>query len=182
MRLFVGLALDDATRGACIEAQQRLLRAAIDARYTDAENLHLTLAFLGEVSQERLCEIEGVIDAVAYATAEFELALDRIGAFPNERRPRIVYLGSRAANARFGALAQALREGYGELGFTFEDDAIAHVTLARINASSRRPLPMIEPTPHTMPVTHLTLFASSPAHGAVRYERRSTTALRERNR
>ncbi len=178
MRCFVGLALDEATRGACVEAQRHLARAAFDCRHTAPENLHLTLAFLGEVARERVEEIASVIDAVACESVTFDLTLDRLGAFPNERRPRIVYLGSRDAGAHFRDLVYALRGAYRTLGFTFEDDAVAHITLARVHGESERPLPMLDLNPQPMPVTEIRLFESLRRNGSLRYDTRYRAAFR----
>ena len=166
MRLFAGIELDSPTRERCADVQRRLRLAAFDASYDALENLHVTLAFLGNVRDERFHEIEGMLGRVARETAAFDLLWDRVGSFPNERRPRIVFVGSRNQGTAFRTVAGRLRSGYEQLGFTFKEDAVAHVTVARVKGGSSKPLPMIELPPHVMPVRALALFESLPSDGS----------------
>src|SRR5271156_443145 len=92
-RLFVGIALDDATRAACADAAARLRACDFAARYEDPAKLHVTLAFLGNVEATRVDEIENAARAAAGGCTHFEITLDKLGAFPHERKPRVVYVG-----------------------------------------------------------------------------------------
>ncbi len=177
MRLFAGIELDDATRAMCVDVQSRLQRAAFEAKYEAAEKLHVTLAFLGNVRDAELTDVERVLEETAKSIAPFELVWDRVGAFPNERRPRIAYVGSRAQGPEYRSLAYTLRDAFRALAFEFKDDAVAHVTIARIKGGSSRPLPMIEAAPQTMPVREIVLFESLPAEKTTRYEVRRRAAL-----
>lgn len=159
MRLFAGVALDEATRATCGTVIAALERSGFAAKFEGLDKLHVTLAFLGNVDSERHAEIVRVMEAAAAATAAFDLAFDKVGAFPHERKPRIVYVGARDQGRDFRLLSERMRGGYGELGFTFKDDAVAHVTIARVN-QPRQPLPLVEVAPVTLRVTTLTLFES----------------------
>jgi 2'-5' RNA ligase len=158
-RLFVGVELDDDVRAACANARQRLERTAFAARYEPSEKLHLTVAFLGNVAGGRCDAAIAAMRAAAADCSPFDLRFDKIGAFPNERRPRIVYVGAREAGDGYRTLAAEVRAAYRELGFSFEDDAVAHVTIARVTRGSR-PLPPIEPAPALLRVERLSLFDS----------------------
>ena len=136
MRLFAGIELDTTVRDACARVQDRLRAANFEARYEPPEKLHVTLAFLGRVDGAQLPEVESVLDNVATAHYAIELTLDKLGAFPHERRPRVIYVGSRAQGAAFRELAVALRERYAAMGFSFDEDVVAHVTIARVKGGS----------------------------------------------
>ena len=159
MRLFAGIALDDATRRACAGAIDELQRTGFAAKFEAVDKLHVTLAFLANVESERYAGIEHVLEDAATNTRPFTLRFDRVGAFPHERKPRIVYVGSRDQGPDFRALCARLRSGYGQLGFTFKEDAVAHVTIARVK-EPRRPLALIEIVPIAMEVRALSLFES----------------------
>jgi 2'-5' RNA ligase len=178
VRLFAGIALDDATRRACATVIEELQRAGFAAKYERAEKLHLTLAFLGNVDAQRYDGVVGVLDDSAAATPPFELIFDKAGAFPHERKPRVVYVGARDQGRRFRELCARMRDGYGELGFTFKDDAVAHVTIARVK-DSHRPLPLVDVPPIRMQVTALTLFESlhDKEKNSSRYAIRATSRL-----
>ncbi|HVA33538.1 MAG TPA: RNA 2',3'-cyclic phosphodiesterase [Candidatus Baltobacteraceae bacterium] len=158
-RLFVGLALDAATRATCTNAIDALRRTGLAARYEDPAKLHVTLAFLGNVEEARCDRVAAIARDIAAGTAPFEVVFDRVGAFPHERKPRIVYVGAREQGEAFRSLSQRLRARYSELGFIFEDDAVAHVTIARTKPPYRA-LPLIDVAPASLPVRTLTLFES----------------------
>lgn len=177
MRLFAGIELDDTTRAMCVDVQARLRRAAFEAKYEAPEKLHVTLAFLGNVHEERISQVEQVLDETAAAVEPFDLTWDRLSAFPNERRPRIAFVGAREQGSVFRSLAYGLRDRYRALGFDFNDDAVAHVTIARIKGGSPRPLPMLDLTPHVMRAREIVLFESLPAKNTTRYEIRKRIPL-----
>lgn len=177
MRLFAGIELDAPARAHCVRIQDGLRQASFDAAYEAPEKFHLTLAFLGNVPDARAGEVTGVLDAAATASAAFDLELDRLSAFPNECRPRIVYVGSRRPSAAFRALSRTLRCGYAGLGFSFSDDPVAHVTVARVKGGSPRPLPMFDAGAYVMLVHRIALFESLPGEGTTRYDIRALRPL-----
>jgi RNA 2',3'-cyclic 3'-phosphodiesterase len=178
MRLFAGFELDQATRDGCMRVQDRLRVANFDARYEPAEKLHVTLAFLGRVDREQLGEVEAILDQVAGDQRSFDLTLDKMGAFPHERRPRVIWIGSRAQGTPFRTLATALRERYAAMGFSFEDDVVAHVTIARVKGGSARPLPLLDVATMQLRVVRLALFESLPDKQTTRYVVRRASAMR----
>ncbi len=178
-RLFAGVRLDDGVRAQCAEVADRLRSAGFAARYEAPEKLHVTLAFLGYVTAERY---EAIVSALRTAAcrAPFSVVLDKVGAFPHERRPRVAYIGARDQGALFRALAHDMRAGYAALGFAFKEDPVAHVTIARVKAPGQ-PLPTIEFPAIGMRAEALTLFESLPdrLQNTSRYEALATAPLGE---
>ncbi len=170
-RLFVGIDLDESARVACAALSGELRRTGFDARYDAPEKLHVTLAFLGFVEPSRCDAIAESLATVAAGAAPLTVSLDRLGAFPHERKPRIVYIGAREQGAAFRTLASRVRAEYASLGFDFRNDPVAHVTIARVKERSR-PLPLIEFAPVALEVRELALFESlpDPANDTSRYE------------
>jgi len=158
-RLFVGIVLSDAARATCAAAIETLRRAGFAARFEEPEKLHVTLAFLGNVAPSRVEEIAAAMGAAASQCAPVTVTLDKTGAFPHERTPRVVYVGAREQGAGFRNLSAQVRAAYVKLGFLFKEDAVAHVTIARVK-DSRRPLPLIEIPATPLEVDALTLFES----------------------
>lgn len=77
-----------------IRAVQRGLKGRIpEARWTRSENLHLTLHFLGEIEQETLEKIKVSVLSVRRCQRPFQVEVKGLGAFPNLRRPRVIWLG-----------------------------------------------------------------------------------------
>jgi 2'-5' RNA ligase len=170
-RLFVGIALDQVSRTKCCAVAGALRATGFAARYEGGDKLHVTLAFLGNVAASHYDSIGESLAQSARGCAPLTLQLDKIGAFPNERRPRVVYIGSRAQGPAYRALASGVRSAYARLGFSFKEDPVAHVTIARAKEASR-PLPLLEVTPIALAVTAISLFESifDPKAKTSRYE------------
>jgi len=179
MKLFVGIALSDDTRAACVRVAERLRACGVGGRFERDEKLHVTLAFLGYVDAERIAEVTNAMREIAAGSAPFAFSLDKVGAFPNERVPRIIYIGARSAGHDFRLLSRLARASYQTLGFSFAKDAVAHVTLARVGPKNRAPLPMLDIEPIDVRVHELTLFESltDRERRTSRYEARSTASL-----
>jgi len=170
-RLFAGIELEPHARAACAAVAEQLRKADLAAKYESPEKLHATLAFLGFVDPSRVEEVTATLASCAKRSTPFDVTLDKCSAFPHERRPRVIYVGAREQGAAFRALAENVRNAYAALGFEFEDDAIAHVTIARIK-ESQRPLPLVDFAPIRLEIRELALFESlpDPAHKTSRYE------------
>jgi 2'-5' RNA ligase len=175
-KLFTGIEIDERVRIWCSDIATRLQACALPGRFESPEKFHITLTFLGWVDPEQVEAIREVMRETARQIQPFSITLDRIGAFPHERRPRIVWIGSHDQSRSFRTLARSLQDGYSELGFRFDKAAVAHVTLARIK-EGRAHLPMIDVTPVQLQVKHLTLFESLPAGRTTRYEVRDRAPL-----
>jgi len=178
MRLFAGIALGEVMRAACADVAHRLEDTGFAARFGEPENFHLTLAFLGNVEAPRYDEIVATLEALAPNVIRFSLTLDKLGAFPHARHPRVIYVGAREAGSGFRSAARTVRGAYAAMGFTFEDDAVAHVTIARVKGGSRRPIPMLEVPTTTLAITELALFESIREKETTRYIVRHAAPLK----
>jgi RNA 2',3'-cyclic 3'-phosphodiesterase len=128
LRLFFALLPDPAARQA-LAALAREIARETGGRATPAENLHLTLAFLGSVPRSRVAEAEAVGARVAATAEPFALALDRVGWF---RKAGVAWAGPTEDVPALGQVAGALRDALHAAGFTLEERAFhPHLTLAR---------------------------------------------------
>lgn len=170
-KFFAGIELATEARERCAAIAEALRKTGFDARYEAPEKLHVTLAFLGFVEPARFEEIAAQLGEAAARSLPLSISLDRLGAFPHERRPRVVYAGSRQQGAEYRELAERVRKSYVSRGFEFREDAVAHVTLARVK-DPRRPLPLLDFAPIPLEVRELALFESlpDPARNTSRYE------------
>ena len=177
-RLFVGIALDTVARAACAAIAEEIRKTGLTAKYEVAEKLHATLAFLGFVEPARVAQVCVALESSASRSNSFCVMLDKLGAFPHERKPRIVYVGAREQGAPFRTLAANVRDAYAALGFDFNTDPVVHITIARVK-EPKRPLPLVEFTPIAMEIEELALFESlpDPANKTSRYEVIATARL-----
>ena len=177
LKLFTGINLTPSIRTKCSDVAERLRAVGLGARFEAPEKLHITLAFLGWVDPE---SVEPVRDALAHAAGRvnaFEMTLDKIGAFPHERKPRVIWIGAGDPGAAFRNLSETVRTAYEALGFHFEKANVAHVTLARVKGGDAH-LPMLDIEPMNLAVRELTLFESIPAERTTRYEVRARYPLK----
>lgn len=122
-RLFYALWPDDATRAALMS-----LQAGVQGRKVPAENLHVTLAFLGEQPSRLLPALIDVLQRLPQP--DMVLKIDRLGYF---RRNRIAWAGMSEVPAELTGLHQSLSELLRDTGMDIRSDSRfrPHVTLAR---------------------------------------------------
>jgi 2'-5' RNA ligase len=139
-RLFFALWPDETLRSRLVGVIGGL-RKTMSGKWVRPENLHLTLAFLGEVSAERLPEVLR-IGAETTGTG-FTLVLDRAEFWP---RNGIICLGASETPPALKAVAENLTGYLGEAGFALEKRAFrVHLTLARKGRSDRTRIELPEP-------------------------------------
>jgi len=111
---------------------------ATGVAWVGADNLHITLKFLGGVEDTRLSDVAGAVGAAADVRA-FDVELRGLGAFPTPTRPRVIWAGAAAAPA-FAELAAGVDRALGALGFPPEARGFTpHVTLGRLREARRDP-------------------------------------------
>jgi 2'-5' RNA ligase len=132
LRLFFALWPDAAVRGSLAQFIETLKQTAT-ARWVEPENLHITLAFLGEVNEDQLPLIDRIGGGINGQS--FELALDRIEFWPKRE---IVWLSPSSTPPALENLANGLTAGVRQAGLAMENRPYrAHLTLARKAHPSR---------------------------------------------
>ena len=132
VRAFVAVLLPDDVRARLAAAAAELRGRAPGLAWVRADNLHLTLRFLGEVEPVTLERVREALAVAATTVAPFTVALGGLGGFPPGRAPRVVWAGVVAGSEGLGALHAALESTLAARGIPGEGRAYhAHVTLAR---------------------------------------------------
>jgi 2'-5' RNA ligase len=135
IRSFIAIPFAEALCRQVATLQQTLGREMPELRPVAAHNLHLTLNFLGDRSEEQLASIGRFMLSVVGSQAPFSLTLQGLGTFPGQRRPRVVWLGVQPPEPVV-ALQKKLAAGLAELGCPEERTPYRpHLTLGRF----RRP-------------------------------------------
>lgn len=135
IRFFIAIELPADLRAAIEEAQARLKRVPLGVRVSWARvsNLHLTLQFLGCVEELILPRISQALETVACQHELFNVSVQGAGAFPDKRRPRVLWIGCQDEAGQLKRLAAAVQAAIQPLGFTPEQRPFtAHLTLGRI--------------------------------------------------
>jgi 2'-5' RNA ligase len=136
IRSFIAIDLAPATIREAQRLIARLQTAAEDVTWVHADNMHLTLKFLGEVpSVETPAVCRAVADAVA-GFPPFEIRCRGAGAFPDLQRPRTAWLGITDGRESLGELQAAIDDAMSRLGFARERRGFhPHLTLGRVRQS-----------------------------------------------
>lgn len=111
------------------------LRSAVPAlRIERAEKLHFTLDFLGEKEMAWIDACRAALIRTASATAPFPVAITRLGAFPAQPPPRVLWAGSQPEeNPALCSLAADIRRVCAGLGHVPDPkDFHPHITLSRV--------------------------------------------------
>ncbi|MCI4330851.1 MAG: RNA 2',3'-cyclic phosphodiesterase [Thermoplasmata archaeon] len=100
---------------------------------------HLTLRFFEDLDERRLPQVVAALDRAARSTSSFRLALEGLGAFPNARSPRVLWVGLGLGREHAIALAGRVSAELEAIGFAPEPRGFTpHVTLFRVrNARDR---------------------------------------------
>lgn len=135
-RIFVAVALDEGGRRLAAEAIERLRRRVVDPRalrFVPPVDLHVTLAFLGDLDEADLVSVRDVVAGVAADHARMEVAMGGLGAFPRASDARVVWLAFGRDDAPLARLVSDLEARLRAAGHALEErDWTGHVTLARV--------------------------------------------------
>lgn len=133
MRCFLGLDLPDAVRAQTAALYAAWRGAGLKASWVRPENLHVTVRFLGDIAPDQLEALDGVMDHGLEACGPLSLRLAGAGAFPNARRPSVIWAGVRVEAGDLRAVFAAGEAGAWALGLPPEGrDPHPHVTIARL--------------------------------------------------
>jgi 2'-5' RNA ligase len=146
-------------------------------RRTTREQWHVTLQFLGNDA-----DVDAVVRALAGLSVRAGVAqLGGLGAFPNERKARVVWLGLASGQELFGALAREVGERVAPLGHEREARPFhAHLTLARLKAPAdvRNRLGPAEAVGDPWPVGEVLVYESRLRPSGAEYAARAAIPLR----
>jgi 2'-5' RNA ligase len=182
MRIFIALDIPGDIRARMTEYLERVRSLAPKARWARLESLHVTLKFVGEVSDVRLLEMKTALSAVK--TAPFAVSFQDVGFFPNAKSPRVFWIGVQGGQA-LPQLAAAVDAALGKLGIAREDKAYhPHLTLARAGSGSlKQLLPVLQPEAPpqfgTMTAQEFWMYKSEPQRGGSRYTKLERFGLGE---
>lgn len=187
MRTFVGIDLDETTRGDLV-ALGESVRAAAPAwqgeKWVPANNLHLTLRFLGDLDTSSVDELVRALEEDSRTQRAFTLTCAvPVEPVPGPSRARMLWTRYEDPDGACSALARAVDDVVAGFGFAPEGRPfVPHVTLVR----SRRPR-TFSPSDAwdsqlvpTLSVPAVTVFSSLLTRSAPRYERIARIELARR--
>jgi len=163
MRLFIAVNFSDETKLKLTALRDELRSKSVRGNFSSAENLHLTLTFLGECDAKQLAAAKAVLDSLTVEA--MDVRIDQIGCF--RRDGGDVWWAGLAENRILLTLQKDLTEKLMSTGFCLENRRYSpHITLAREVISETRPQ-RIEPFGET--IRSVELMKSERVQGKLTY-------------
>ena len=139
-RLFVAIPVPASARNELARAQLLLQAGAPPRalRWTNPEQIHLTLIFLGDVPEPRVEALNAAVLAACARHQPMTLRAEGIGFFPNERSPRVIWAGVTDRQGRLAPLQRSVAEAARPFAADpAGEDFVGHLTLGRFRAFRR---------------------------------------------
>ena len=115
--------------------QKKLMTAGGDVSWVKMPALHLTLRFLGAVAAEKVASISEALDGLTAGRNPFFVTVEGVGAFPDIRRPRVIWIGLRDGEPLVH-FQRAVEASIETLGFEPEARPFQpHLTIGRVRSS-----------------------------------------------
>ena len=171
IRLFIAVNCNDATKKLLLSVQDNIKVQSLKGNFSRPENLHLTLAFLGETQEERVPAICAAIqDALQPPIAPFTLTFSQTGCFRHSGK-ELWWIGAQQTDPSLDILKnlrQRITGGLSTANIAFDDRAFKpHITLGR---EIRHDTPIaLRPQEIVLPVNRVSLMKSERINGVTVY-------------
>ncbi|MAG78690.1 RNA 2',3'-cyclic phosphodiesterase [archaeon] len=131
MRVFLAVDMPKEVKDYLFKLQKKFKGAKVS--WTTKRNLHLTLNFLGEMTKEKIEQLTQVIKTIKHKS--FKVKLTKLGFFPNEKNPKIIWIGLEPKDK---VIEFAHKVDSEILEFTKEQKFEAHITIGRFRSFKKK--------------------------------------------
>ena len=128
MRVFVAIEVSNKDVLNSIHKTQTELN--IKAKPVELHNMHFTVQFLGEVSEEMARKISDVLSSLEFSP--FPISFVGVGVFPKPSFPRVIWIGTNDGINELEKLAEMIRLKLSQIGFSPDKKFKPHVTIFRV--------------------------------------------------
>ena len=128
MRTFIAIEIND--QGVLNSIHKIQAELNIKAKPVELHNMHFTVQFLGEVSDEMIRKISDTLSGIEFSA--FSISFASIGVFPNPNSPRVIWIGANDGVNELEKLAVMIRLKLSQLGFSPDKKFKPHVTIFRV--------------------------------------------------
>lgn len=140
-RTFIAIELDPHLKARLAELQEQLRSrlSPSSVRWVQPDSIHLTLKFLGDTPTDKIEEVQAALARAAAQVTPFVITAGELGCFPNNRQPRVVWVGLQEPTGKLARLQRAVEEFVAPLGFPTEGRPFSpHLTLGRVQRHASR--------------------------------------------
>ena len=134
IRCFIAIELPIEIKNQIESYIAELINLAPKLKWVKKEGLHITIKFLGNQSTQKIENMINVLLPLGQTCQPFKISIKNIGAFPNQRKPRVIWLGIEAEPRELFFQTHAwIQDKLEHIGFEKEQRKFSpHLTLARI--------------------------------------------------
>lgn len=138
LRTFLAIDLPSTLQSAIGQNIHTVKRELPGLSWSKPENLHINLKFFGEMAESQVAQIRQAVEPAIAHVSPFELEFKGFGAFPDDRAPRVLWIGLGGAIDSLTTLAGCVGLAVVPLGFPQEDRPFRpHLTVARVKRNHR---------------------------------------------
>ena len=135
IRTFVCIDISASIRERIGALQRSLQRGGAQASWVKPSNIHLTLKFLGGVSQSQITRLNGAVERAAASISPFRVTVGGVGCFPSAHSPRVLWVGLTDVPEPLARLHARIEDEMAGEGFPREAKTFSpHLTIARLRA------------------------------------------------
>jgi 2'-5' RNA ligase len=135
IRTFIAINIPDHVREAIDGFQKKLKEYSADVKWVRPESIHITLKFLGDVEIGRIDKMAHAVQDAVNDVEPFTISVSGVGTFPNDRRPRVLWVGVQEGAETLSDLAKKIDHALSTMGFEKEKRKYsAHLTLGRVRS------------------------------------------------
>ena len=135
MRTFIAIELPNGIKNQIGQVQAPLKETKAFVSWVKPGNIHVTLKFLGEVPEEKIDQVFSATEKAVEGAKRFTMSLKGMGAFPDFRRPRVIWVGAGSGTEELSQIANKIEEEMEKIGFPREKRGFSpHFTIGRVKS------------------------------------------------
>jgi RNA 2',3'-cyclic 3'-phosphodiesterase len=140
IRVFIAIRIPHDIQAKLREVQAKLKKADVQVTWVAPESIHLTIQFLGNISEEQVPQIIAQLQESVKLVKPFQLQVGYAGAFPNLNYPRVIWVGiTDDETGSLKTLQEDVSARLAQLGFEAEEGRFKpHLTVGRVRSQKNR--------------------------------------------
>jgi 2'-5' RNA ligase len=167
IRTFIAFDTPEPIKEAMRVLQFDLRNSGADVRWEPVEKFHTTIKFLGSVEDRMQPAVRQEVEQTVTRFSLFDVVFHSLGAFPDKRHPRVIWIGCESGSGHLLRLKEALDSALAPHGYPVEERTFhTHITLGRVKGERgmKNLLSKLENLtfePHTARVERILLMKST---------------------
>ena len=139
IRTFIAIKLPTEVKQVARQIQNQLGESIEGIKWVKHENLHLSVKFLGNVEENRINDIATAVKNAVKESSVMNLKTGHLGVFPNEKSPRILWLGLEGDVPDFIRMSKNCESELAKLGYEIDArENKPHITIGRIRSTKKQ--------------------------------------------